>query len=182
MALMGATGHTYAVALRLQAQSIVPATAEMYAVCASRCVSQQIVPVARATAPKVSSLRKDQRRTAYIASTTTAVFRLCCGRLGTALTTVSSLRTLTRLAFVPAALVVPSSLESEGGGLDAIVIADEIHYVDFTTNGNKLCHSQEGCHVITFPRTSQLMFRLRSTCILGVEGLQSDSGCLLLIA
>ena len=46
MALLGATGHTYAVALRLQAQSIVPATSEMYAVCASRCVSQQIVPVA----------------------------------------------------------------------------------------------------------------------------------------
>ena len=46
MALLGATGHTYAVALILQAQSIVPATAEMYAVCASRCVSQQIVPVA----------------------------------------------------------------------------------------------------------------------------------------
>ena len=68
----------------------------------------------RATAPKVSSLWKDQRRTSYIASTTTAVFRFCCGRLRTALTPVSSLRTLTGLAFVPAALIVPSSLKSEG--------------------------------------------------------------------
>ena len=68
----------------------------------------------RATAPKVSSLWKDQRRTAYIASTTTAVCILCCGKFGTALTLVGSLRTVTGLAIVPAALIVPSSLKSEG--------------------------------------------------------------------
>ena len=68
----------------------------------------------RATAPKVSSLWKDQRRTAYIASTTTAVCRFCCGTFGTALTLVGPLRTLTGLAIVPAALIVPSSLKSEG--------------------------------------------------------------------
>ena len=67
--------------------------------------------------PKVSSLRKDQLQTAYIASTTIAVFRFWCGRLGTSVTNVSSLRTLTRLAFVPAALIVPFSLKSEAGVL-----------------------------------------------------------------
>ena len=125
----------------------------------------------RATAAKVSYLRKDQRRTAYIASTTTAVFRLCCGRLGTALTTVSPLRTLTRLAFVPAALVFPSSLESEGGVL-----------MHRDCRCNSLCRLHhhklqfgsfaEGLPLHHFPKTSRLTFRLLSTCILGVEGLQ----------
>ena len=50
-------------------------------------------------------------------NTTAAVFRFWCGRLGTAVTHVSSLRTLTRLAFVPAALIVPFSLKSEVGAL-----------------------------------------------------------------
>ena len=68
----------------------------------------------RATAPKVSYLWKDHRRTGYIASTTTAVCRLCCGKFGTALTLVASLRTLTGLAIVAAVLIVPSSLKSEG--------------------------------------------------------------------
>ena len=74
----------------------------------------------RATAPKVSPLWKDQRQTLYIAATTTAVFRFCCGRLGTALTPVSSLMTLTGLTFclvVHAALIVPPSFKSEGGVL-----------------------------------------------------------------
>ena len=70
----------------------------------------------RATAPMVSCLCNDQLRTAYIAFTTTAaVFILCCGRLGATLTSVSSLRTLAGLAFVHVALIVPSSLTSEGG-------------------------------------------------------------------
>ena len=89
----------------------------MYAVCASRYVSRQMVPVALCGCAEGFILWKNQRRTAYIASTTTAVFRFCCGRLGTALTPLSSLRTLTGLAFVPAALIVSSSLKSEGGVL-----------------------------------------------------------------
>ena len=51
-------------------------------------------------------------------------------------------------------------------GLAAFVISDEIHYVDFTTISNNVCHSHEVCNFITYPRTDRLMFRLRSTCIL----------------
>ena len=43
--------------------------------------------------------------------------QIWCGRLRTAVTHVSSLRTLTRLAFVPVALIVPFSLKSESGVL-----------------------------------------------------------------
>ena len=50
--------------------------------------------------------------------------------------------------------------------LAAFVISDEIHCVDFKTTNNNLCHSQEGCNFITYTRTSRLMYRLRSTCIL----------------
>ena len=96
---------------------IVPVAAGMYAVCAIRYVSRQMVPVEACDSAEGLSLWKEQRRKAYIASTATAVFRFRCGRLGTAVTDDSSLRTLTRLAFVPAALIVPFSLKSEAGVL-----------------------------------------------------------------
>ena len=121
MALLGATGHTYAVALsiRLQAQSSVPATADMYAFCASLCVSQQIVHVAPYDSAKgfvfaEGSATNSVHSIHYHRCLQTM---LCQIRNSTYITTVSSLRTLTRLAFVPAALVVPSSLKSEGGVL-----------------------------------------------------------------
>ena len=107
--------------------------AEMYAVCAIRYVSRQMVPVEACDSaegfvfeegPATNSIyiypeSEDSRSSGcnIIASTTTAVFRFWCGRLGTAVTHVSSLRTLTRLAFVPAALIVPLSLQSEAGVL-----------------------------------------------------------------
>ena len=46
-----------------------------------------------------------------------AVYRFWCGRLGTAVAHDCSLRALTRLVFVPAALIVPFSLKSEAGVL-----------------------------------------------------------------
>ena len=86
---------------------IVPVAAEMYAVCAIRYVSRQMVPVEACDSAEGLSLWKEQRRKAYIASTATAFFRFWCGRFGTAVTHDSSLKALTRLAFVPAALIVP---------------------------------------------------------------------------
>ena len=91
---------------------IVPVAAEMYAVCAIRYVSRQMVHVEACYSAAEGFV---QRQTSYIASTTTAVFRFWCGRLGTAVTHVSSLRTFTTLAFVP--LIVPFSLKSEAGVL-----------------------------------------------------------------
>ena len=141
----------------------------------------------RAIAPKVSSLWKDQRRTAYIASTTTSVFRFCYGRLWTALTPVSSLRTLTGLAFCSCRSHSSIFIAKWRRGLLAFVISDEILHVVFTTTSNTMCHSLKGCNFITFPRTSRQMFRLRPTCILVFRysvgqrfwsfAIESDSAC-----
>ena len=78
-------------------------------------------------------------------------------------------------------------IEKWSRSLAAFMISDEIHYVDFTTTSNKLCHSQEGCNFITFPRAGRLMFRLRSTCNLNFRSsvgqrfwssaIESDSAC-----
>ena len=57
-------------------------------------------------------------------------------------------------------------IETWRRGFAAFVISDEIHYADFVTTSDNLCHSQEGCNFITFPRNRRLMFILRSTCIL----------------
>ena len=135
----------------------------MYVVCAIRFVCRQMVSVALCdSAEYFVSLWRDQRRTGTLHPLPPQYSdSVAHDRLGTALTPVSSLRTLTGLAFVYAALIVPSSLKSE-----AFVISDEIHYVDFTTTSIHLCHSQEGCNFITFPWTNRLMFRLHSSCIL----------------
>ena len=93
---------------------IVPVAAEMYAVCAIRYVSRQMVPVEACNSAEGFVFEEGPAtNSVYCIHYYTAVFRFWCGRLGTAVTHVSSLRTLTRLAFVPAALIIPFSLRSE---------------------------------------------------------------------
>ena len=54
-------------------------------------------------------------------------------------------------------------------GLAAFVISDEFHHVDVTTTSNNVCHSQKGCNVTTYPRTSRLVFGLLFTHNLFVQ-------------
>ena len=84
----------------LKTRSTVPVTAEVDDLCASRLIIQQQPMYRSAIVPNVSPFRKDQWRMAYMASTTTAVFRCSLGRSGTHATLFSSFRTFTRFALV----------------------------------------------------------------------------------
>ena len=143
-------------------------------------VSQHIVPsaVRQGRLFRICGRTSDEHCALH---TTTVVFRYCCRRLGTALTPVSSTRAFKQTGLCSCSYHCSIFNEKWRRGLAAFVIADESHYVDFTTTSNKLCHSLDGCNCITFPRTSRLMYRLISACIMGVDGLHSDNGCLFLI-
>ena len=97
---------------------IVTVVADMYAVCAIRYVSRQMGPVEACDSAEGFVFEEGPATNSVY-----FIHYYCCLQIlvwqirNSGYTCLSSLRTLTRLAFVPAALIVPFSLKSEAGVL-----------------------------------------------------------------
>ena len=84
----------------------------MYAVCTSRYVSRQMVSVALCDSAEDFVFVEGPATNRYPRNLQILLWQI---RNSAYTSPVSSLRTLTLVAFVPAAFIVPSSLKSEGG-------------------------------------------------------------------
>ena len=92
----------------------------MYAFCAIRYVSRKIAPVVACDSAEgfvfVEGPATNSVHCIHYYCMLSSDY-VVASRLGTALTPVSSVRTISKLAFVPKALIVPLSLKNEAGVL-----------------------------------------------------------------
>ena len=145
---------------------IVPVAAEMYAVCAIRYVSRQMVPVEACDSAECFVFEEGPATNSVYCIHYYCWLQILEWQITNIGYTCLFSQDFNQTGICSCCSHCSIFIEKWSRSLAASVISDEIHYVDFTTTSNKLCHSQEGCNFITFPRTSRLMFRLRSTCIL----------------